>query len=412
MKWPQVNIEGIRAKTRHSLVGGPFGSDLTTRDYVEEGVPVIRGVNLPDDCSFRDDDFVFVQDEKADALIANNAHPGDVVFTQRGTLGQVGVIPTESRFPRYLVSQSQMKLTVDPEKADARFVFYFFRHPRTVQSIKNRAITSGVPHINLGILREFKLPLPPLDTQRKIVATLSAYDEFMENNRRRMVLLEEAARLLYREWFVRLRFPGHEHVRISNGIPGGWKAYALDDLCLIGRGSSPRPIANFMGGEVPWFKIGDATASESFYIFNTAEHVTDEGAKKSILLEPGSLILSNSATCGIPNFTAVQGCIHDGWLHFANLQRISRQFLYCYLHFKRDELVSSVGDGSTQKNLNTTAVGRLKLALPHQESLLEQFDEAIEPKFRMIFNLARQNISLRAARNLLLPRLMSGEIIV
>src|SRR5437016_6262624 len=114
IKWPQVTIEEIRAKTRHSLVGGPFGSDLTTRDYVEEGVPVIRGVNLPDDRSFKDDDFVFVREEKADALVANNAHPGDVIFTQRGTLGQVGLIPAESAFPRYLVSQSQMKLKVDP----------------------------------------------------------------------------------------------------------------------------------------------------------------------------------------------------------------------------------------------------------------------------------------------------------
>ena len=90
MKWPLSTIEDIRASTRHSLVGGPFGSDLTTKDYVDEGVPVIRGANLPDDLSFRDDDFVFVRDEKADALLANNAHQGDVIFTQRGTLGQVG----------------------------------------------------------------------------------------------------------------------------------------------------------------------------------------------------------------------------------------------------------------------------------------------------------------------------------
>src|SRR6266496_5854686 len=229
MKWPQVTIEGIRATTRHSLVGGPFGSDLTTRDYVDEGVPVIRGSNLPDDCAFKDDDFVFVREEKADALIANNAHPGDVVFTQRGTLGQVGLIPTEPRFPRYLVSQSQMKLTVDPAKADARFVFYFFRQPRTVQSIKNRAITSGVPHINLRILRELKLPLPSLDTQREIVATLSTYDELLENNRRRMGLLEESARLLYREWFVRLRFPGHKHARLTHSIPEGWERKRLGE---------------------------------------------------------------------------------------------------------------------------------------------------------------------------------------
>src|SRR5206468_11446821 len=135
MSWSHVRVESIKADARYSLVGGPFGSELTTRDYVEEGVPVIRGANLPDERSFNDDAFVFVREEKADQLIANNAHPGDVVFTQRGTLGQVGIIPVDSRFPRYLISQSQMKLTVDPTKADARYVFYFFRHPDTVQAI-------------------------------------------------------------------------------------------------------------------------------------------------------------------------------------------------------------------------------------------------------------------------------------
>jgi type I restriction enzyme S subunit len=157
MKWPRVKLESIKAQVNYSLVGGPFGSDLTTRDYVDEGVPVIRGVNLPEERSFNDDDFVFVREEKADRLFSNNAYPGDVVFTQRGTLGQVGIIPVDSRFSRYLLSQSQMKLSVNPAKADAKFVYYYFRHPDTVQNIKNHAITSGVPHINLGLLRDFEL---------------------------------------------------------------------------------------------------------------------------------------------------------------------------------------------------------------------------------------------------------------
>ena len=230
MKWPCVKIEGIRDKSRHSLVGGPFGSDLTTRHYVDGGVPVIRGVNLPDDRQFYDDGFVFVSTEKADALAANNASPGDVVFTQRGTLGQVGLIPHDSRFPRYLISQSQMKLTVDAAKVNAKFVFYYFRHPTTIQKIKNHAITSGVPHINLGILREFEIPLPPVFTQNRIVETLGAYDDLIANNRQRMVLLEESARLLYQEWFVRLRFPGHENVRIIDGVPVGWWRKSLSEI--------------------------------------------------------------------------------------------------------------------------------------------------------------------------------------
>ena len=250
MKWPRVTVESIRAKARYSLVGGPFGSELTTRDYVEDGVPVIRGSNLPDDRCFDGRAFVFVREEKADQLLANNAHPGDVVFTQRGTLGQVGIIPAESQFSRYLISQSQMKLSVNPAKADAKFVYYYFRHPDTVQNIKNHAVTSGVPHINLGLLREFEIPLPPVDAQREIVSILSTYDDLIENNRRRMALLEKAARLLYEEWFVRLRFPGHERAKMISGVPASFERKHLGDLLTLKRGYD-LPGSDRVDGEFP-----------------------------------------------------------------------------------------------------------------------------------------------------------------
>lgn len=325
--------------------------------------------------------------------------PG-VVTGRYGTLGEVFYIE-EDYWPL-----NTALYVIDFKGNRPRFVAYFLESVlRNYQSDK-----AAVPGVNRNVLHEIKVRCPDTKVQDRIADILSAYDDLIENNRRRMALLEEAARQLYREWFVRLRFPGHEHTRITNGVPDGWHTHILDEVCIIGRGASPRPIANFMGGKVPWFKIGDATASESPFIFRTQEHVTDDGAKKSIMLQPGALILSNSATCGIPYFTAVAGCVHDGWLHFSKLRRFSQQFLYCFLCFKREELVSSVGDGSTQKNLNTSAVGRLKLTLPLSDSLLIQFDEKVTPMFLMILNLATQNQSLRAARDLLLPRLMSGEI--
>ena len=223
MNWRTVPLDAIKAPVPYSFVGGPFGSNLTTRDYVDEGVPVIRGNNLRADALFSDDEFAFVSEKKADDLRSNTAFPGDLVFTQRGTLGQVGLIPHESRFQRYIISQSQMKLAVNPSIADPRFVYYFFCLPTTVQKVVNHALTSGVPHINLGILREFKITLPEVDCQQRIADILSAYDDLIENNRRRMALLEEAARQLYREWFVRLRFPSHEHTRSTNGVPEGWE---------------------------------------------------------------------------------------------------------------------------------------------------------------------------------------------
>ena len=295
--------------------------------------------------------------------------------------------------------------------SDNQYIYYLARSDILREpAIKSMVGASGRQRAQRRVIEEILVPSPSIAIQQQIAAILSAYDDLIENNRRRMALLEEAARQLYREWFVRLRFPGYEHTRINKGVPEGWNSFKLDDLCQIGRGASPRPISNFMGGDIPWFKIGDATASESFFILQTKEHVTEDGAKKSVLLEPDSIILSNSATCGIPYFTGVRGCVHDGWLHFADFKRISEQFLYFFLYFKQEELVSSVGDGSTQKNLNTAAVRRLRVTLPQSNSLLDQFDDCVRPMHSMIFNLAMQNISLCATRDLLLSRFMTGAI--
>lgn len=334
---------------------------------------------------------------------------GDIVMCEGGEPGRCAI--WKDSVPGMMIQKALHRIRPH-DCIDHRFLFYSFLHKGRIGTFAPLFTGATIKHLPREKLAKVEIALPSLDVQRRIGDILSTYDDLIENNRRRMALLEEAARLLYREWFVRLRFPGHEHTRIANGVPEGWDVQVLHELCHIGRGASPRPIAAFMGGDVPWFKIGDATASESPFIFRTQEHVTQDGAKKSIMLAPGALILSNSATCGIPYFTAVPGCVHDGWLHFSDFKSLSRQFLYCFLSFKREELVSSVGDGSTQKNLNTAAVGRLKVALPRAASLLVQFDDTVIPMFSMILNLATQNQKLRYARDLLLPRLMSGEIAV
>ena len=151
MKWKTYKIDEIKADGKYTLVGGPFGSNLTTRDYVEVGIPVLRGSNLPFGKRFSHDDLVFVSEEKAKKLNPNLAFPNDVLFTQRGTLGQIGLIP-EGFYEKYVVSQSQMKLTVNPKLALPEFIYYFFSTEEGRKNIEAHSITSGVPHINLSIL--------------------------------------------------------------------------------------------------------------------------------------------------------------------------------------------------------------------------------------------------------------------
>lgn len=176
--WRVVKVNELQSKAKYSCVGGPFGSDLTSKNYVDEiAVPVIRGANLPLDFrKFIDDGFVYVSEEKADSLIRNMAYPGDFVFTQRGTMGQVGLIPLNARFERYVVSQSQMKLTVDESFVDREFLYQFFLSDKFLKELDLQTIATGLPHINLGILKSFYVPLPGEIEQKKIGELLSSMD--------------------------------------------------------------------------------------------------------------------------------------------------------------------------------------------------------------------------------------------
>jgi len=159
-KWESVVVEDIKSDTPNALVGGPFGSNLVSRDYVDKGIPVIRGSNMGQG-RWVVGPSAYVSEEKASELSGNTARPGDLVFTQRGTLGQVCLVPQEP-LDAYIISQSQMKLTVDRQKAHPLFVYYVFSSTGMQEYIRRNATQTGVPHINLGTLRRLQLPLPEM----------------------------------------------------------------------------------------------------------------------------------------------------------------------------------------------------------------------------------------------------------
>lgn len=188
--WQRAPITAIQASGKYACVAGPFGSNLTSRDYVERGVPVIRGSNLSLSRFWMStDEFVQVSEAKADELLGSLAYPGDVVLTQRGTLGQVGVIPLDAPFSRYVLSQSQMKIAVDPERGSAAFIAMYFQQPKVIEFIVGNGQQAGVPHINLGFLRAFELPLPP-------PAIAGAFERTVQVLLRRVRQLEKEANIL------------------------------------------------------------------------------------------------------------------------------------------------------------------------------------------------------------------------
>ncbi len=193
-RWVQRKVAELSSPAIDGCVGGPFGSDLTSSDYVEEpGVPVIRGQNLATDEPYvLEDGYVFVSEVKADALSRNTALRGDILVSQRGArlAGQVAMIPPTSRFDRYIVSQSQMKITPDLSQVDPIFLVFYFRSIAAVRRMEARTISTGVPHINLGILRDFEVDVPPLPLQRKFALRVTAVETLKTAHRASLTELD------------------------------------------------------------------------------------------------------------------------------------------------------------------------------------------------------------------------------
>lgn len=392
-----------------------IGSGITPRGgssvYVQVGTALIRSQNVYNN-AFTTDGLAYISEQHAERMRNVAVQKEDILLNITGdSVARCCIVPERvlpARVNQHVAIIRPVRDTLNP-----KFLAYFLTSPHMQATMLSLAGSGGTRKaLTKGMIEKFGVPCPPIEVQDRIVDLLAGYDNLIENNRRRIELLERAALELYKEWFARLRFPGHEHVDIVNGVPSSWKSATIGDFCTVGRGASPRPIKDYLDGEIPWFKIGDATASESPFIFETAEKVIERGASRSIKLSAGELILSNSATCGVPNFTGVPGCIHDGWLYFKGLHGIDKFFLYLYLVHSQRAILQGIGEGATQKNLNTTYISQQELSVPQDGKLLEVFSSIVGPMFQQVFTLARQNMHLARARDLLLPKLMSGEIAV
>jgi type I restriction enzyme S subunit len=194
--WRAEKLDTLKAKTRHAINGGPFGSKLGTKDYVPSGIPVIRGSNLSESGRFISEGFVFVTPEKASELSANLARPGDIVVTQRGTIGQIARIPDWLGFTEFVISQSQMKITVDPELLDPDFAFFFLASAEAIGRVKQLTMSAGVPHINLALLREFLVLVPTLSLQARFSAFARQSELAIERLIQQAIVLRKTRDLL------------------------------------------------------------------------------------------------------------------------------------------------------------------------------------------------------------------------
>jgi type I restriction enzyme S subunit len=326
-----------------------------------------------------------------------------------GLLGSSAWIPEGGRL---LHNQRLGRIVdLDERRLNKRFLYYLFNTKEVRDQISATATGGKVRHTAPERIAQVVFRVPPLDTQRSIAAALSAYDDLIENNRRRMALLEEAARQLYREWFVRLRFPGHEHTRITNGVPEGWeKATALSAMEVLSGGTPRTTVPDYWDGEIPFYTPRDA--ADTAYALQTERAISELGLKNcnSRLYELNTVFISARGTVGKLNLASRRMAMSQSCYALIGKGHVSQLFLFCALkeaieHFKQ-HAVGAVFDAIVVDTFKL-----IPFMVPEQKRV-RLFEEAVAPTFRQVANLMEQNQKLRAARDLLLPRLMSGEIAV
>lgn len=406
------------------IVGGPFGSKLTTKDYTEHGIPVIRGSNMEINGRWIGGEYAYVSIEKFDRDLSTNiAHPGDIIVTQRGTLGQISIVPDDSEVPVFVVSQSQMAICVDPACADRNFVYYYLRSPEFVGHSQTQTIQTGVPHINLGILRDAPANFPPLPEQREIAAVLGALDDKIEMNRKTAATLEAMARALYRSWFVDFdpvwaklesRAPAHMDPATAalfpdrfteDGLPEGWESRGLDTIADFLNGAALQKFPATDGEDfLPVIKIAELRNGISVGSGRASASVPEKYKVHDgdILFSWSGSLLQKVWTGGVgalnQHLFKVTSEIVPSWFHY-----------FAVDHHLPEFQAIAASKATTMGHIQRHHLSEAMVSLP-PSGVLEAANKVLCPLFEAFFQREMESQTLATLRDSLLPRLMSGEL--
>ena len=282
---------------------------------------------------------------------------------------------------------------------------------------------TGVPSMTFDSYYNIKVMLPEIEEQKRVASVLQNLDHKIALNRQINDNLEAMAKQLYDYWFVQFDFPNEDgkpykssggtmvwNEKLKREIPQGWDSSMLQSICTIKRGASPRPIDDFMDEShkgMPWVKISDATNSNSPFMTTIKEHIILDGVPKSVKVIPSTLVVSNSATPGIPKFIQIEACVHDGWLVLTDYQEIYKYYLYYVIKMIRHNLLH-IASGSIFKNLKTDYLKEFICITPSTE-ILSKYHNLVKPIMQEILLLQRDTEVLTKQRDELLPLLMNGQ---
>jgi type I restriction enzyme S subunit len=407
--WELKTLDDI-AQSDYGLVDGPFGSNLPASCYVPSGIPVIRGSNLSlGEVSFKGDDFVYVSEETAKRLARSLCGPEDIVLTKKGTLGQTGFVPENHRYKQFLISSNQMKLSVNRDVADPRFVYYYVSSPMSREKIIRDSEVTGVPKTNLAYLKTFPILLPSLDEQKEIAHILGTLDDKIELNQQMNRTLEGIARALFKSWFidfdpVRAKLDGRQPYRMDaetaalfpdsfddsplGKIPKGWRVGRLDDLIILQRGFD-LPKTNRTSGKYPVLAASGPSGTHNEYKVKGPGVTT---GRSGVL---GNIFFVHE----------------DFWpLNTSLWVKEFRESRPIHTYYVLQDLNLEVFNaGSAVPTLNRNHVHGLKVVIPPLP-VIEVFESLVMLIFQKKKANDEESIDISAVRDVLLPKLLSGEI--
>lgn len=374
---------------------GPFGSQLHQSDYSEEGIPVVMPKDLISG-HISEETIARVSRDQVERLKKHKIESGDILYSRRGDVGRCAY--ASDKEVGWLCGTGCLRVSIDPAIANSKYVFYQLQKPETVGWVVNHAVGATMLNLNTSILSDVPVELPLLDVQNRIVDILSAYDDLIENNHLQIVLLEEAAQRLYKEWFVDLHFPGYEDVEIVDGVPEGWRIGTVQDVIEY-HDKKRKPLSGKqrkgMQGQYRYYGAAGILDYVNTYLFD---------GTYLLLGEDGTVITDD----GYPVLQYVTG---QFWVNnhahvLTGKGNYSTEFIYMMFQHMG---VSDVVTGVAQPKISQGRLSSKKIIIPSEEKALAFHDNS-KAFFDRILILEQQIDKLTEARDRLLPKLMSGEI--
>ena len=324
----------------------------------------------------------FKESEKVNAKVES----GDLLFARQSLVlegaGKCSIVMEVS--PLTVFESHLIRVRLDKTRALPMFYYYYFKSPLSpMKSIVSQCAQAGIRGSDL---QELQVILPPLEKQQRVVDVISVYDNLIENNQKQIKLLEEAAQRLYKEWFVDLHFPGYENTPIVDGVPEGWTHAVVTDLLDIKYGKDHKSLPD---GDIPVYGSGGMMRKVN-KILHSGESVLipRKGSLNNILLVSGDFWTIDTMFFSIPK-----------------QENIAK---YVYLFLSGVDMYA-MNIGAAVPSMTVKILSGMKLRCPSAE-ILVQFEKVVDPYFSMIELLKKQNESLSEARDMLLPKLMNGEL--